>query len=182
MIFTPTGIAGAFIVQTQPHRDERGSFLRLFDQAIFEQHGLTGAFTQHSAACNVRKGTLRGLHYQLPPRAEAKLVRCTRGAIFDVGVDLRRQSPTFRQVVSVELGSQTDRMLYLPAGCAHGYQTLDDETEVTYLISASYDAALSRGVHFADPDLAIQWPLPVSSISERDRSFPPLARAELPPV
>jgi dTDP-4-dehydrorhamnose 3,5-epimerase len=170
MRFTPLEITGAFIVDLEPISDTRGSFARSFCAREFAEHGLTGVFPQHSRSQNTVKGTLRGMHWQAAPHEEAKLVGCVRGAIFDVCLDLRRGSATYLQWRGVELSAENRRQLYVPQGCAHGFQTLSDDAEVHYLISAEYAPESARGARYDDPAFGIKWPLPVSAISERDRT------------
>jgi dTDP-4-dehydrorhamnose 3,5-epimerase len=172
MRFTDTRIEGAFIVDVEPYADGRGLFARTFCEREFAAAGLAARFVQCSVSTNYRRGTLRGMHYQHPPAAEIKLVRCTAGAIYDVIVDLRPESPTFRQHLAVTLSARDRRALYIPEMVAHGFQTLDDDTEVFYHISQFYAPDQAAGVRFDDPALAIPWPLPVSVISEKDRSWP----------
>lgn len=180
MILSGTPVAGAFIVEPERHKDPRGFFARTIDAAVFRQAGLASSFPEHSIAYNIAAGTVRGLHYQDGTHAECKVVRCTMGAIFDVVVDLRAGSPTFKRWYALTLDSKNRTALYVPAGCAHGYQTISDNVEVLYAISAPYDSGAARGVHYADPELSIAWPLPVSVISERDAQLPRLANAVLP--
>ena len=170
-----TAIAGVWIVHPESVIDERGTFSRTFCAREFEAHGLNPDVVQCSSSGNRLKGTLRGLHWQVHPRAEAKLVRCVRGSLFDVAVDVRQHSPGFGQWVGIELTEENAMMLYIPEGFAHGFQTLCDDTVVLYQMSQSYDPALSRGVRWDDPDLAIEWPIPDRAIlSEKDRRLPTL--------
>jgi dTDP-4-dehydrorhamnose 3,5-epimerase len=179
VIFTETKLPGAFIVDLQPRGDERGFFARAFCQREFEAHGLKPLIAQANISFNYRKGTMRGLHYQLPPHAETKFVRCSRGAILDVIVDLRTESPTFLQHVAVELTADNRRGLYVPERFAHGYQVLEDNTETTYQVGEFYTPAAERGLRFDDPHLGIDWPLPVTDISDKDRNWPLLEGAEV---
>jgi dTDP-4-dehydrorhamnose 3,5-epimerase len=172
MIFTETKLRGAFIIDLEPRGDERGFFARTFCQREFEAHGLKPLVAQANISFNYRQGIVRGLHFQWPPAAETKLVRCTRGAIFDVIVDLRPESPTFLQHVAVELTGANRRGLYVPERFAHGYQVLEDESETTYLMGEFYAPAAASGLRYADPRLAIEWPLPVTDISDKDRRWP----------
>ena len=172
MRFLPTQLAGAFIVETEPHEDSRGCFARTFCAREFSEQGLTSSFVQSSISFNRLRGTLRGLHYQLPPAGEVKLVRCTAGALYDVIVDLRPGSPTYLQHVGVELTARNRRSLYIPEMCAHGLQTLEDETEVLYQISAYHTPDKATGIRYDDAKLRITWPLPVSVIAEKDRNWP----------
>jgi dTDP-4-dehydrorhamnose 3,5-epimerase len=172
MIFTETRLKGSFVVEPERFEDERGFFAETFSQPRFEQHGLTARVAQCNLAYNGRRGTLRGMHFQLPPRAQAKLVRCTAGAIYDVAIDLRRDSPTFKEWVGVELTAESRLMLYVPEGFAHGYLTLADATEVLYQVSEVYAPELSRGVRWNDPAFRITLPIAVEAINERDNSYP----------
>ncbi len=177
MIFTPTPLAGAFLVDVEPKSDERGFFARTWCAHEFAQHGLTPELAQCSVSVTKSKGTIRGLHFQRAPHGEAKLVRCTAGAIFDVIVDLREGSPTFRKWFATELTAANHRMLFSPVGFAHGFQTLTDGCEVHYQMSAVYEPAAASGLRYDDPALGIAWPLPVTSISPRDAAWPLLAAA-----
>ena len=174
MIFTETPLAGAFVIQIERVSDERGSFARTFDAEEWRSRGLNPEVAQCSVSFNARNGTLRGMHYQADPWAECKLVRCTRGAIYDVIVDLRSGSPTFARWFGVELTEENDRLLYIPEGLAHGFQTLADATEVSYQISQVYVPEAARGVRWDDPEFAIEWPALEGErvISARDRSYP----------
>jgi dTDP-4-dehydrorhamnose 3,5-epimerase len=168
------GFDGLFILDVEPVYDERGMFARVFDEDVLRSKDLVCHFPQQSVAFNTRAGTVRGLHYQEGIAAEAKIVRVTRGAIFDVAVDIRRESLTFGKWFGMRLDGTSHRALYIPEGFAHGYQTLEDVTEVLYLISNRYDAAATRGVHYADRRIGINWPLPVTSLSGRDAALPAL--------
>ncbi len=172
MIFTETPLPGAYLIDLEPYSDERGFFARTYCQREFEAHGLTAEVVQCNTSFNAGKGTIRGLHYQTPPAAEAKLVRCIRGAIFDVIVDLRADSATFGRHFSVELTADNRRALFVPEAFAHGFQTLLHETEVHYQMSAFYDPESAAGFPYNDPKLKIGWPLPVTAISEQDRNWP----------
>lgn len=172
MIFTHTAIAGAYIIDPGRLEDERGFFARVWCRQEFEAQGLNPGLVQCSISFNRKQGTLRGMHYQAPPHAEARLVRCTLGAIFDVIVDLRPDSKTFRKWFSVELSADNRRMLYIPEGIAHGFLTLRDNTEVFYQMSEYYAAEYARGVRWNDPAFGIHWPANVMVMSERDRSYP----------
>lgn len=176
MRFKPTKLAGAFVIEIDRQEDERGFFARTFCRREFEEHGLNPCVAQCSVSFNRKRGTLRGMHYQAPPHEECKLVRCTRGAIYDVIVDLRRHSPSYQRWFGIELSSDNRLMLYIPEGVAHGFETLTDDSEVFYEISEFYDAECSRGVRWDDPVFAIKWPLAPSVVSERDRNYPDVAR------
>jgi dTDP-4-dehydrorhamnose 3,5-epimerase len=173
MIFQPLPLAGAYRVELQAVGDERGAFIRRFCADTFRQHGLEGDLLQRSISCSRKAGTLRGMHFQAPPHLETKLVRCSRGAIYDVMIDLRADSPTHGKWHGEELTAENRRMLYIPKGFAHGFQTLVDDTEVDYEISPAYVAGAERGFRFDDPSLGIAWPVPVAAISDRDLSLPP---------
>jgi dTDP-4-dehydrorhamnose 3,5-epimerase len=172
MIFHETKLAGVFEIQVELKPDERGFFARTWCQREFEVHGLNPSMVQCSVSFNIRKGTLRGLHYQVAPSPEAKLVRCTRGAIYDVVVDLRPESSTFKDWIGVVLTGTDRNMIYVPEGCGHGFLTLEDETEVFYQMSGFYYPELARGVRWNDPTFQIVWPGEVEVISERDRTYP----------
>ena len=173
MRLVPTALAGVVVVEVEPHLDERGGFARTYDGDLFEAAGLGRLDAQANASWNTRAGTVRGLHWS--DRPEAKLVRCVRGAVLDVAVDVRPGSPTFGRHVAVTLTAADRRALLVPAGCAHGFQTLVDDTEVDYRMSVAYEQGADRGVRFDDPDLAIGWPLAVTVLSARDADLPPLA-------
>jgi dTDP-4-dehydrorhamnose 3,5-epimerase len=182
MIFRETALRGACIIELEPHTDDRGQFVRTCCREEFACHGIDVEFAQSSVSINPERGTMRGLHWQAAPHAEAKLVRCVRGAIYDVIVDIEPGSPTFGNWIAMTLTPQSQFMLYVPKGFAHGFQTLVDETEVNYLLSSPYVAAAGRGIRYDDPALAISWPLPVSRISDRDRSLPLLDKRSPPQV
>jgi dTDP-4-dehydrorhamnose 3,5-epimerase len=173
--FIPTPLPGAFVIEPERHEDERGFLARTWCRAEFEAHGLITSFVQCNISFNARLGTLRGLHYQAPPYGEAKLVRCTRGKAFDVMVDLGRSSPTRLQWHGVELSADNARMVYIPEDFAHGFQTLEDDTELFYQMSESHRPEAAHGLRFDDPTLAIAWPLADPILSPRDRSLPLLA-------
>ena len=173
MKFQETILKGAFLIDLEPHEDERGFFARTFCVDEFQAHGLNARLVQCSISFNKSRGTLRGMHWQTEPHAEAKLIRVTRGAIFDAIIDLRRGSPTFMQHVTAELTADNHRMLYVPEGCAHGFQTLEDSSEVFYQMSAVFAPALAQGVRWNDPAFGIQWPEADPRIlNERDAGFP----------
>ena len=171
MRFTETKLAGAFIVEPEPREDSRGFFARTFCAREFAEKGLSSVFVQCSVSMTRERGAVRGLHYQIAPATEAKLVRCVAGALLDVIVDLRPESKTFLQHVGVELTARNQRALYVPEMFAHGFQTLESDTEVFYQISAFFAPDLARGLRFDDPKLAIKWPLPVTNMSEKDRNW-----------
>jgi len=175
--FTPTPLAGAFVVSAERMADERGHFARLYCRDEFARHGLDPALAQSSVSWNRDSGTLRGMHYQAAPHAEAKLVRCTRGALFDVIVDLRPESGTRGSWFGMELAAGGDDMLYVPEGFAHGFLTLAADTEVHYQISVPYHPAASRGFRWDDPEVGISWPAQPAVISARDRELPLLRDA-----
>jgi dTDP-4-dehydrorhamnose 3,5-epimerase len=172
MIITPTRLVDARVIDIEPKPDERGFFARSWCRRELAAHGIDADIAQESISYNRLSGTLRGLHFQLPPHEEAKIVRCTRGAIFDVIVDLRPRSPTYRQWEGFHLNAENRRALYVPKGFAHGFQTLADDTELFYQISSFHAPGAAAGLRYNDPAFAIVWPLPVSVISERDRSVP----------
>lgn len=172
MIFKDTGIDGAWVIEPELHEDERGFFARTWDPYEFAGHGLNPQLAQCSISFNRARGTLRGLHYQASPHEEAKLVRCTAGAIFDVAVDLRPGSSTFRDWFGAELSAENRLALYVPEGCAHGFLTLADDAEVHYQISQPYVPDAGRGVRWDDPAFAIPWPGEVVVINDRDASYP----------
>jgi dTDP-4-dehydrorhamnose 3,5-epimerase len=174
--FAETPLAGAFVVEIEPLKDERGLFARSFCRKEFEAHGLDPAVAQCNVSHNVKRGTLRGLHYQAPPYEEAKLVRCTRGAIWDVIVDLREGSKTRLQWFAAELSADNHRALYVPRGFAHGFQTLADDSEVFYQMSEFYRPDGARGIRWNDPSIGIRWPLAEPILSARDRDLPLHAR------
>ena len=171
MRFTATPLQGGCIVEPESHEDNRGLFARTFCAREFQDQGLIPAFVQCNTSWNARKGTVRGLHYQLHPSSEVKLVRCTAGALWDVIVDLRRDSPTYLQHFGVELTSANRRALYIPQMFAHGFQTLEDGTEVFYQMSEFYTPELARGLRYNDPKLGIKWPLAAVCVSEKDKAW-----------
>jgi len=174
MIFRQTGLDGLMLIEVEPIEDERGAFARTFDADEWEKHGLAADVVQCNLSRNRAQWTLRGMHYQEPPHAEAKLVRCSRGAIYDVAVDLRSESATFRRWFGVELSDENGLMLHIGEGFAHGFLTLTDVSEVAYQMSARYDPAAARGVRWNDPAIAVAWPGEPVVISDRDRGFPDL--------
>jgi dTDP-4-dehydrorhamnose 3,5-epimerase len=173
--FTPTGIDGTWIVDTEPFADDRGAFARIFSLSDFRKLGLETGWRQISASSNFVRGTLRGPHFQRGDRSEVKLVRCERGSIFDVVVDLRPSSPSFGTYVSLELSEANRRAVYVPKGCAHGFMTLEDDSVVNYFISEDFDAAASSGLLWCDEEVGIEWPFAPVRISEKDSRLPRLA-------
>jgi dTDP-4-dehydrorhamnose 3,5-epimerase len=175
MRFTELEVVGAFVIDPEPFSDERGSFARVFCSEEFAEHGLEPTIVQSNLSRNRQAGTLRGMHFQRAPHAETKLVRCVRGALFDVVVDLRPDSPTFRRWAGAELTADNDRALYVPRGCGHGFLTLADDTVALYDVSAPYTPSHEGGLRYDDPAIGIEWPGPVSTVSDKDRSWPLLA-------
>jgi dTDP-4-dehydrorhamnose 3,5-epimerase len=178
MIFTETALKGAYIIDLEPRADSRGFFARAFCQNEFEAHGLKPVIAQANLAFNHKKGTLRGMHFQFPPAAETKVVRATRGAILDIIVDLRPESPTYLQHIAVELTEDNHRALYVPERFAHGYQALQDKTETSYQVGEFYTPGSEGGLLYTDPRLRLSWPLSVSAISEKDAVWPLLEEQE----
>jgi dTDP-4-dehydrorhamnose 3,5-epimerase len=172
VIFTELDISGVFLLEPELHGDERGFFARIWCQEEFKRRGLNDKLVQCSVSFNAKKGTLRGMHYQVAPYREAKLIRCSHGAIYDVAIDLRPESPTFRRHVGVELSEQNRKMLYVPEGFAHGFITLRGQTEVLYHISEFWSPAHARGVRWNDPAFGIRWPTQPEIIAERDKVYP----------
>jgi dTDP-4-dehydrorhamnose 3,5-epimerase len=171
MIFTETKLKGAFILDLQRHEDNRGYFARAFCQHEFSEHGLEPVIAQANLGFNKLKGTVRGMHFQFPPSAETKLVRATRGAVLDIIVDLRPESPTFLEHVEVELSAENGRAIYIPERFAHGYQALVDGTETSYQVGEFYTPGVEGGLMYDDARLGLHWPLPVAAISEKDGSW-----------
>ena len=180
MDISETAIAGVRVLRPTQHRDARGFFSEVYNEAVFAAHGIVVRFVQDNHSLSLKRGTVRGLHFQIPPLAQAKLVRVTRGAIFDVAVDLRRGSPSFGRHVAAVLSAAEWNQLFVPEGFAHGFCTLEPDTEVTYKVNRPYSAAHDRGLYWNDPALAISWPVSEAEalLSERDRCHPPLV--ELP--
>ena len=174
MIFVPTMFAGAWLIQPEYHADERGSFARGWCYNEFAAHGIEARFVQGNISINHTRGTVRGMHFQLGAHVEAKLVRCTRGSILDVIVDLRPESPTRCRWQGFELTADNHHAVFVPEGFAHGFQTLTDDTEVNYQVSSAYHGASACGVRWDDPAIRVEWPLPVSVILERDKTWPEL--------
>jgi dTDP-4-dehydrorhamnose 3,5-epimerase len=172
MRFEPTSLDGVWLVHLDPMRDQRGFFARTFCVNEFRARGLETGFPQHSISCSNSKGTVRGMHFQRAPHGEVKLVRCLSGAIWDVVIDVRVGSPTFRQWRGFELSAENQVQIYIPKGFAHGFQTLSDNAQVNYLISEFYEPGAASGVRYDDPAFGVSWPLPVSVISDKDRLWP----------
>ncbi|MCD1262648.1 dTDP-4-dehydrorhamnose 3,5-epimerase [Shinella sumterensis] len=175
MLFTRTDLEGVWLIEASPIRDERGSFARTFCIDEMNVRGLEHRFVQHSLSRSTAKHTLRGLHFQRAPHAEVKVVSCLNGAIWDVAVDLRPQSPTYRRWTAAELSADNMRQLYIPKGCAHGFLSLTEDAVVGYLISTRYDPSAAAGLRYDDPALAIDWPAEPAVMSEKDRNWPLLA-------
>jgi dTDP-4-dehydrorhamnose 3,5-epimerase len=178
VIFTETKLKGAFIIDLERREDSRGFFARAFCQKEFKAHGLKPVIAQANIASNFKKGTVRGMHFQYPPAAETKLVRCTRGRILDIIVDLRPESTTYMQHVSIELSDDNQLALYVPERFAHGYQTLRDNTDTSYQVGEFYTPEAEAGLMYNDPRLSLNWPMPVTVISEKDQKFPLLDQFE----
>ena len=174
MIFAETPLPGAYVIELDKHQDERGFFARSWCAREFAAKGLDPHLVQCNVSFNKLKGTLRGLHYQIPPHAEAKLVRCTKGSLYDVIVDLRKASPTFLRWFAIELTAANHRMLYIPNLFAHGFQTLEDDTEIFYQMSEFYEPAASKGLRWNDPKLSINWPAADRTMSQKDQAYPNL--------
>jgi dTDP-4-dehydrorhamnose 3,5-epimerase len=171
VIFSETKLRGAFVIDLERREDERGFFARAFCQNEFEEHGLKPVIAQANIGFNRKRGCVRGMHFQYPPAAETKTVRCTRGAVLDIIIDLRPESPTFLEHVEVELTADNHRAIYIPERFAHGYQTLADETETSYQVGEFYTPGVEGGLRYDDPALGLSWPLPVSVISEKDAGW-----------
>lgn len=171
MVITETRLKGAFVIELEPFTDVRGFFARAWSEREFEDFGLNSRFVETNISFNEKKGTLRGMHYQLPPHEQAKLVRCTRGSIYDVIIDLRPESPTFKQWFPLEMSAENRLMLFVPAKFAHGFQTLEDQTEVTYQTSAYYAPEHGRGVRWNDPAFNISWPISWPNLTMIDRDL-----------
>lgn len=172
MLFEATNLKNAFVIDLEIRDDHRGGFARTFCAKEFEQHGLKSTVAQCNMSFNYKKGTLRGMHYQLPPAAETKLVRCTSGAIYDVIIDMRPDSPTHLQHFGIELTADNRKALYIPEMFAHGYQTLTDDAEVIYQVGEFYSPGYEMGLRYDDPTFGIDWPMPVTVISEKDANWP----------
>ncbi|HEY1462248.1 MAG TPA: dTDP-4-dehydrorhamnose 3,5-epimerase [Terriglobales bacterium] len=176
MHFADTNVVGAKVIDPAPHADERGRFMRAWCSREFAEHGVDFAPVQANMGFSRKKGTVRGMHFQVAPALEAKLVHCTRGSMFDVALDLRPNSDTYGKWHGVVLSAENGRMLYVPEGCAHGYQTLEDDTEMHYMTSAFYAPGAARGARFDDPAFQIDWPMPFTAISEQDSNWPLVQR------
>ena len=172
MKFLETELQGAFVIELETLEDSRGFFARVWCNEEFEEHGLVPRIAQVNTSFNAKAGTLRGMHYQIAPHEETKVVRCIRGSLYDVIVDLRPDAPTYKRWTGVELTARNHRMLYVPAKFAHGFITLEDNTEVMYLISEAYAPEAARAIRWDDPEIGIEWPRPVVEISERDAGWP----------
>lgn len=179
MIFRQTKLKGAYIIEPEPFQDERGLFARTFCRREFEKIGHAKEFVQFNHSHTVQKGTIRGLHYQLPPHSEIKLIRCVRGGVYDMIVDLRPHSPTFLEYIGIELTDKNMRTIYVPEGFAHGFQTLEKDTDLIYHHTAYYAPEAESGLRFDDPKIGIEWPLPPSVLSEKDKNYPDFAEALL---
>lgn len=177
MIFNSTPLQGAYTIDLEKRGDDRGFFARLFCENEFASAGLETRFVQINNSSSAKRGTLRGMHYQLPPAAEVKVVRCIKGALYDVIVDLRPDSPTFKLWFGAELSAENRRMMYVPRGFAHGFITLQDDTEAFYLVSSVYSPENERGLRFDDPAIGIQWPLAPTEMSDKDKRWPDLDAA-----
>ncbi len=178
MRFIETELAGAWIVELERREDDRGFFARTFDAKLFEERGMKPFIAQANTSLTRETGSIRGMHYQLPPAAETKFIRATSGGVLDVIVDLRPDSDTYLRHISVELTAENRRSLYVPGMFAHGFQTLADDTEVNYLVSEFYTPGQERGLRYDDPALGIEWPLPVTVVSDKDRSWPLMEQQE----
>ena len=172
MIFNETKLKDAFIIDLEKHQDDRGFFARAYCEKEFRDHGIESAVVQANVSYNKYKHTMRGMHYQTEPYGEAKLVRCTKGAIYDVIIDVRKKSPTYKEWIGVELSEDNYRMLYVPEGFAHGFITLHDETEITYQVSEFYTPGAEKGIRWDDPEFDIDWPAEPAVISGKDENWP----------
>ena len=172
MVFLETPVRGAWLIEPEPRQDSRGRFFRAWCRQELADHGIDFAPVQANMAFSIKRGTIRGMHYQTAPALEAKLVRCTRGALYDVIVDVRPESPSYRRWFGTELSADDGCMLFLPEGCAHGCQSIEDATELHYLTSATYSPDHARGIRFDDPAIGVNWPLAVTAISDQDRTWP----------
>ena len=168
----PTQVEGAFIIKPTKFGDDRGFFSPMFEDKLFQKHNLCSSFSRVNCSLSTQKGTIRGLHFQLPPFQETKMLRVLRGAVWDVALDLRKDSPTYKQWTGVTLTPDDYSLFYIPAGCAHGFQTLEPNTEVLYLCNSYYNVEHERGIRWDDPHFSIPWPLPPSEISDKDKHHP----------
>ena len=171
MIFQKTNIEGAYIIESKKIEDQRGFFVNVWNKDEAQKNNLETALTESNIAFNQKKGTIRGFHYQLPPYEGAKLIRCTKGSIFDITLDLRPNSKTFKKWISVELTESNYKLNYIPSGCGHAYQTLEDNTEVVYLMTQQYMPEYESGIQYSDPSFKINWPLEPTEISEKDKAW-----------
>lgn len=176
MIFTETNLKGAYIIELEKFEDSRGFFARAWDKKVFNEHGLIGDVKQQNTSFTVHKGTIRGMHYQVAPHQETKLISCLRGAIYDVIIDLRPDSPTYMQWLGVELSVGNYKMIYVPKDFAHGFQTLEDNSLASYLVTEVYTPHAEAGIRYNDPSINIEWPLPVSFTSDKDANWPDFKR------
>jgi dTDP-4-dehydrorhamnose 3,5-epimerase len=172
MIYSETSLPGVYVIEMQPFEDARGSFSRVFCAREMREYGLPFELAQINRATNRKAGTIRGLHYQREPHSEIKIVSCTSGGVFDVAVDIRPDSPTYLEWFGTELSAENQRLLYIPAGFAHGYQTLTDDAKLIYLVSEFYAPDAEGGLRFDDPAIGINWPLEISAVSEKDSGWP----------
>lgn len=172
MKFKKTKIDGLFIIEIEQLPDERGFFARTFDRALFGRNGLAVDFVQHNISLTHKRGTIRGIHYQATPHEEAKLIRCTKGEVFDVAIDLRPRSSTYKRLFTHTLTHDSYQLLYIPEGVAHGFQTLTDDVEMSYLMSHPFHPDAARGIRWDDPQFRINWPLPLTVASEKDKAIP----------
>lgn len=177
MTFTETPLSGAYIIELEKREDERGFFARQFCRREFAEHGLSADFVQVNNSLANTKGTLRGMHYQLPPAAETKIVRCIRGALLDIIIDLREKSPTFKQHTAFELTAGNRKIFYVPKGFAHGFITLTDDTEVFYFVDEFYAPQCERGIRWNDPTFSIDWPMTPTMLSDKDQNHPDFSAA-----
>lgn len=179
MRFTKTALVGAWVIDPNLHEDERGRFMRAWCTREFAEHGIDFLPVQANMGLSIKKGTVRGMHFQIAPALEAKLVRCTRGSVYDVVLDVRPESPTYGEWYGIELSAENGRMLYVPEQCAHGYQTLEEYTEIYYMTSGYYTPNLARGIRFDDPAFRIRWPIAPTVVSEQDRNWPLVERQKV---
>lgn len=178
MKFIETPLKGAYVISLEKREDERGYFARFWDEKTFKEMGLNTNITQVNISRTLNKGTLRGMHYQADPHGETKLIRCFRGKIYDVIIDMRKDSPTYKKWFGRELSQENPVLLYIPEGFAHGFVTLTDDVEVLYMVTAAYSAESERGVRYNDPEIAIEWPIEVTSVSLKDGAIPLLKKSK----